>query len=619
MKKTFLKIIVFILNLVMVCSAFGCSDKSHSKKEDVGETGGRNNLQESSCVLVENGSSVYKIVVPDQADETIDFAATELQTIFEKSTGVTLPILYSQTVGTDLSGHYLSIGETDLKEAANVSVEKLKTSGYGLFLKENTLIMAGKTSRSTLYAVYEFLEKNLGYRYYADNEIFVRDVINAKLLAFDYTYEPPFAATNIAAKSAGVVYGGERLKTKDWVLPTGWPHSYGALLPKDKYPDYWVPGTSILCLSNQQMWEDAALNVIASMEETGHYSYMLSAEDAWGKCSCDTCEEMDAKYSHSGLYVLFGNYVAKRVREYFAQTNPAVSPKIFLLAYFDTKSPPVKEDEKGNISLIDQTLKGEENLYVQVCLVEQDFSSSIYSTANQALYNQLVNWKLVTSNLWAYIYDGWEVNYNSQYFFDWEYKADTVKALAENGYEAVQWEMCPSSTTALVAFEKLKAYHITRLMFDLEADSNQIIVDFMEHYYKEAAPYVLEYFDLFNLNFKLAKESYAAENKHLGQYVQLSMNKYLFDERVFPELLLERVIGLLEQGVSEIENCGVYEGNALVDMLTRVKTELTFPRYYQLKIYGTDMSDEDYREKAEKFNEDVADLGGNVFVDANGR
>lgn len=619
MKKTLLKIIGFALNLVIVCSAFGCSKENDLKQDNGVESVGRNNLQESSCVLVENGNSDYKIVLPDQADDTVAFAATELQTIFQKSTGVTLPVVYSQSASDGLSGKYLSIGETALKKAANVSVEDLKTSGYGLFLKENTLIMAGSTSRSTLYAVYEFLEKNLGYRYYADNEIFVRDVINAKLLDFNYTYEPPFAATNIAAKSGNVIYGGERLKTGDWVLPTGWPHSYGALLPKDKYPDYWVPGTSILCLSNQQMWEDAALNVIANMEETGHYSYMLSAEDAWGKCSCDTCEEMDAKYSHSGLYVLFGNYVAKRVREHFAQTNLDVTPTIFLLAYFDTKSPPVKEDDKGNITLIDETLKGEENLYVQVCLVEQDFSSSIYSTENQALYNQLVNWKLVTPNLWAYIYDGWEVNYNSQYFFDWEYKADTVKALAENGYEAVQWEMCPSSTTALVAFEKLKAYHITRLMFDLEADSNQIIVDFMEHYYKEAAPYVLEYFDLFNLNFKLAKESYAAENKHLGQYVQLSMNKYLFDERVFPELLLEKVIGLLEQGVSEIENCGAYEGAELVDMLTRVKTELIFPRYYQLKIYGTDLSDEKYLEKAEKFNEDVADLGGNVFVDVNAR
>lgn len=613
MKKILTKIIVFTLNLVMVCSAFACAKEDSSNKQKA-EKGSRDNLQESSCVLVENGSSNYKIVLPDNADETIEFAATELKTIFQKSTGVTLPILYSQSVGDDLTGHYLSIGETALKSKAKISVENLKTSGYGLFLRENTLIMAGSTSRSTLYAVYEFLEKNLGYRYYADNEIFVRDVVNAKLLNFNYIYEPPFAATNISAKSGGVIYGGERLKTRDWDLPTGWPHSYGALLPKSKYPDYWVPGTSILCLSNEQMWEDAALNVIASMEEKQHYSYMLSAEDAWGKCSCDKCEEMDLQYSHSGLYVLFGNYVAKRVREHFAQTNPEVEPLIFLLAYFDTKSPPVMEDENGKIKLIDEKLKGEENLYVQVCLVEQDFSSSIYSTSNQALYNQLVNWKLVTPNLWAYIYDGWEVNYNSQYFFDWEYKADTVKALAENGYEAVQWEMCPTATTALVAFEKLKAYHITRLMFDLNADSNQIIVEFMEHYYKEAAPYVLEYFDLFNLNFKMAKEAYAAENKHLGQYVQLSMNKYLFDERVFPELLLERVISLLETGVAAIENSGSYEGKELVDMLVRVRTELIFPRYYLLKIYGSDMPDDVYREKAEKFNEDVTDLGGNVFV-----
>ena len=43
--------------------------------------------------IVENGKSDYKIVVPENADAIISFAASETQNFIKDSTGVTIPVV----------------------------------------------------------------------------------------------------------------------------------------------------------------------------------------------------------------------------------------------------------------------------------------------------------------------------------------------------------------------------------------------------------------------------------------------------------------------------------------------------------------------------------------------
>ena len=611
MRKNTIKI--FSVALAAVCIATFASCGSDKTDNSGGESAQA--LKETEIDLVKNGESEYRIVIPDEASEIVAYAASEIELNVKKSTGILLPVVTSTEAGNDLSGYNLSLGETALAKAANVKGDGLKETGYTVSVKENTLVMMGGGDYGTLHAAYEFLEKNFGYQYYAEDEIYVDSVYNAKLLDFDYTYEPPIEYAHVSSRATNTGNGLYRYKIQTTRWPIGWPHSYNYLLPPKTYPQYYKTGAKLLCLSDKNMWDDMASVVIEKFEEDPTVKFvMLGAEDAWGQCSCSDCNTSNEKYTYTGTYILFANYVAKKVREHFDVVDPTREANVMILAYFDSRNAPVKTDADGNVTLLYDELKGESNLYVQVCLVNQDFASSIYSEQNKASYMSLKNWKLVTDNLWSYIYDGWEVNNNLYYFFDWEYKTDTINALTELGYEQVQWEMS-ASTVKISAFEKLRAYYSSELIFDPTQDANKLIENFMTHYYKEAAPYIQEYFDMLNINFKLYQNQMALENKYVTQHCQLNMNKYLLDKGLWTELMLDKALELFDKALKAIEESDAYSGSQRDIMLLRVEQERLFPRRYMLELYESSYSSGEYAKLVDEFNADVANFGGTIRLD----
>lgn len=611
MSKNTIKIFSVALAAVCIASFASCgSDKDVNSGGDVAQT-----LKETDIDLVKNGQSEYRIVIPDEASEIVAYAATEIELNVKKSTGIALPVVTSTEAGRDLSGYNLSLGETALAKAANVKGDGLKETGFTVSVKENTLVMMGGGDYGTLHAAYEFLEKNFGYQYYAEDEIYIDSVYNAKLLDFNYTYQPPIEYTNLSTRSANTGNGLYRYKIHTTRWPIGWPHSYTYLLPTKTYPQYYKTGAKLLCLSDRNMWDDMAAAVIGKLEEDPTAKFvMLGAEDAWGQCSCDDCNASNEKYTYTGTYILFANYVAKKVREHFDAVDPTREANVMILAYFDSRNPPVKTDTDGNVTLLYDELKGESNLYVQVCLVNQDFASSIYGEQNKASYMALKNWKLVTNNLWSYIYDGWEMNNGLYHFFDWEYKKDTINALTELGYEQVQWEMS-SSTVKVSGFEKLRAYYTAELIYDPTQDANKLIGDFITQYYKEAAPYIQEYFDMLNVNFKLYQNKMALENKYVTQHSQLGLNKYSQDKGLWSELMLDKALELFDKALQAIEESEAYSAAQRDIMLLRVEQERLIPRRYKLELYETSYTSEEYARLVDEFNIDVANFGGTVRLD----
>ena len=76
-------------------------------------------MPERSEKVVENGTSSYKILVPENtsASSEIGIAANELQFFMREATGVTLPVVEDDeyTAG----GQYISIGNTSAKAENN--------------------------------------------------------------------------------------------------------------------------------------------------------------------------------------------------------------------------------------------------------------------------------------------------------------------------------------------------------------------------------------------------------------------------------------------------------------------------------------------------------------------
>ena len=122
----------------------------------------------SSHELVKNGSTNYEIIIPENSDSLELKSAQELQKYLELKSGVNLPIVSENKSATD---YRIWIGNTSQGKSLHPSANEIiiKTQG-------NDLIIVGGDPKSSLYAVYTFLENYLGCRFYApDAEIIPRE------------------------------------------------------------------------------------------------------------------------------------------------------------------------------------------------------------------------------------------------------------------------------------------------------------------------------------------------------------------------------------------------------------------------------------------------------------
>ena len=116
--------------------------------------------------MVDYDIANYAIVVPDDNNDTISYAATELQYFVNKMVGVNLPIV-KQSQASAYEGRQIVIGSTQLTEVPqSANAFALKNIGGDLHI-------GGYDDRGILYGVYELL-----------------DLFGVKFLTAEYTHIP---------------------------------------------------------------------------------------------------------------------------------------------------------------------------------------------------------------------------------------------------------------------------------------------------------------------------------------------------------------------------------------------------------------------------------------------
>src|SRR5690606_3082830 len=101
--------------------------------------------------------SDYEIILPEVADTTLRKAAGQFQTYIEKISGIQIPI--ATEANPDAGKNKVFIGGNNNEALSPYSVI-IKNEG------EN-IVITGGSSQSVLHAVYEFLEKYAGCRWYS--------------------------------------------------------------------------------------------------------------------------------------------------------------------------------------------------------------------------------------------------------------------------------------------------------------------------------------------------------------------------------------------------------------------------------------------------------------------
>ena len=468
--------------------------------------------------LAQDGGSDYRIVIPaDAAAGGVENeAAGQLKDYFAQITGADLQIVPDSETAQEKE---ICIGAVN---RGGPDTSGLQPEGFIKKAAGDRIFLAGKDARGALYAVFSFLEEQLGVRWFTP-ELTV--VPGQALLRVDVnlndTQQPVFeyrdAYWSVAFGSAdwkahnkvnsqnggwfGANYG-------DGVAYADFCHSFDRLLPNSLFDtdetlfsyriDRGGYTTDQRCLTNPDVLDIMVENirkVLSGPEDDRIMS--VTQNDNQNYCQCDRCEAEAARLGgQSGLMVWFVNQVARALADEF--------PKVVFdtFAYQYTRKPPTVrlEGENGNVA--------EPNVCVRLCSIECCFAHPLADCGHER-GESLADYVSEKPSTFARDIAGWQDFCQRLYIWDYTTNflmylmpfpnfhvlAPNMQYFAANNVRGV-FEQGNYTGGKSGEFGEMRAYILAKLLWDPNADVEYHMMDFMRAYYGEqAAPYIKEYLD----------------------------------------------------------------------------------------------------------------------------
>lgn len=463
--------------------------------------------------IVKDGETDFVIVTADDADACINTATEQLQLYLEKISGVKPECVKESEFTGDKA---IIIGETQLeKNIVDINRDEIMADGFRLYSDGNYLVIAGADSRGTLYGVYTLLEEYLGVRWFTPTLEVVPEsndiVIDANI---DRTVEPSFAVRRNSTMGADDEY---RAKMKvnvsfhyeaeeyggaiNYVL---WDSTMEKLVPDAlfaEHPEYFMLGedgtrsTDKVCMSNPEALEVAVNNArqaILDCERNATYIH-IGQKDNDHYCHCETCTEIYEKYgSISAATLLFTNAFADTLDDEFPYMN------FTFYAYLETRMPPTAENIRCNDNVapvICSLINSCKSHPIDECgaIDGNETFMNLFGESETTIAQCHINWTKYAEK--TYIYD-YTINFlfSAQFLSNFETMQQTIKYMHDTGITGYIYN-CGDGHTA--AFNELRNYLLCKLQWDVNADVEYHMMDFIKAYYGEAAaPYIRKIIDI---------------------------------------------------------------------------------------------------------------------------
>ena len=476
--------------------------------------------------LTKDGKSAYTIIIPGKPTHIEVQAAKVLQDYIHRISEVTIPLADDQQKQT---AHEVWIGKVNRKDAANINYNELGTDGILIKTIGQYLCITGGDRKGILYAVYTFLEDHLGCRKYTSTLTYIPKQKNIRLNAlhdkqvpaFAYretfyhdVFDPEFMDWHKLHSFEG--RGGDKSQWGSWV------HTFHNLLDPKEYgethPEYFsfydgqrhaglipnwdktgVQPEAQLCLSNPDVLEIVCNNLKLAMDKKPEALYWsVSQNDNVNYCQCEKCAAIDKQYAAftpeekmysthggekypalgSGSILAFVNKVADRFPDKIIST----------LAYQYSRVPP-------------KDILPRKNVNIMLCSIESTRNETL-EAGDTAFASDLKGWGKITNNILVWDYTIRFSNLlapfpnlrilqpNIQFF-----RKNNVSALFEQGNIQSGGEMAP-----------LRAYLITKMLWNPYIDSKKTENEFLNKYYGPAAQYIKQYIHLLHDHNQTGKE-----------------------------------------------------------------------------------------------------------------
>ena len=271
----------------------------------------------------------------------------------------------------------------------------------------------------------------------------------------------------------------------------------------ENHPEWYNADGSQLCWTArgdaeefEAMTQEFAKKALYYIEGAPTATYFLfGQEDNNLFCSCDGCTQAKDEYAMNaqGLQIAFANHVIEIIEKYLKDNGIERDLRYLIYAYMGTLTPPVDKWDDGTLVPYSKEIIPHEKLYIWVTPIGLDYTKPIEHMNNTSTAEALEGWKvLAEGRLMVYSYS---TNFRN-FFVNWN-NIDTLKShyqsFAASG-TSYMYSQGPGVVTP--TFEEMRVYIETQLMWNVEQDTEVLVKDFMEHYYKNAADAMYTYYSL---------------------------------------------------------------------------------------------------------------------------
>ncbi|MDD2707318.1 MAG: DUF4838 domain-containing protein [Verrucomicrobiae bacterium] len=454
-------------------------------------------------------SAKTTIVISSDATPTEKFAARELQEHLEKISGAKFNVAGDSS---QINGPKILVGNSRsaARLAPDVDFSRMGSEEFIIRTIDGNLILAGGRPRGSMYAVYEFLEKYLGCRWFASDCVKIPKLNPIVIPSIDERIKPTLESRTVTfAETRGDNLWCARNRINGHFLqnnegmggkikyPKGlFVHTFYVFVPPSKYfkehPEYFseINGKreagkkSQLCLSNPEVAKltvEAIKNLLR--QEPDINIIPLSQNDVLGGfCTCPACSKIAGEEDgQSGVLLRFVNQVADMIKDEF----PRVS--IETLAYQYTRKPP-------------KLVRPRPNVIIRLCSIECCFAHPHeVCPFNQTFVKDVIDWAKICGRLyiWDYTIDFCHylapfpnlrvISPNINFFIN-----HRAKGILEQGTYP------ENETRPGIGGESawLRSYLIAKCLWNPGCDPSAAMNEFLENYYGGAASHVRKYYDL---------------------------------------------------------------------------------------------------------------------------
>lgn len=465
-------------------------------------------LEAKDLLLVDNNRVNYEIILPNKSTDIEENAAIQLQKHLERLGNFNVAIK-KENQQTLLKKIYLGKTKAYNNYFANsVSLDEVDE----ILIKSinDDIFINGNGSRGVLYAVYEFLEQFLKIQFFTPKDFQYPKLINntLKISEPNLNYTPPFYYRSHYSYNA--LFNEEFaciLKENGDFQPTnkyfgettkilGWVHTFDQILPYKKYgkehPNWFINSETEkhfdnyiedfegqltqLDLQNSELRKTFLKNVFDWIKNNPN-SNIISISQNDNRLFYTS----DKNSSKTEELIEFINYIAKEVYKIYP------SKKIETLAYYQTEEPP-------------KNIKPLSNVIIRFAPIDGDMGYAIYNVKNSQIKSNIENWRKVTNELF---YWGYNTNFKFP-ILPYPSLNKTVKDLpylAENKFKGIFIQDNTNPSEGYGYFQDMQTWVIAKLMWNPKLDSEELIKEFFDGFYKESSKPLYGYYKLIESNF----------------------------------------------------------------------------------------------------------------------